>query len=178
MKPLLKRSTTTRARMTDSLFVTDFDPAIFSPCRRWRYRLERRWSAGARCAFILLNPSTADESSDDPTIRKCKAYAKRWGYGGLILGNLFAWRSTDPAALRTLPDPIGPDNDRHLLSIASEVDRVVCGWGTHGAFMARETAVLEMLTRAGAMPLALHRTADGHPGHPLYLRADAEPLPL
>lgn len=162
----------------NALFPPAFSPATFSPCRTWRYRLERRWSAGPTAAFILLNPSTADETNDDPTIRRCIGYAKGWGYGGLVLGNIFALRSTDPKGLYSHPDPVGPDNDRVLAEIAREADRIVCGWGTHGAFTGRGGAVLRVIREAGATPLALKLTSAGHPGHPLYLRSDLEPRPF
>jgi len=153
-------------------------PATFSPCRTWRYTLRRRWADGKSAAFILLNPSTADEVQDDPTIRRCIAYAKRWGYGGLILGNAFALRSTDPRGLYSHADPNGPGNDQALAEIAKEADRVVCGWGTHGALMGRGAAVLDIIRQAGAEPLALKLTAAGYPGHPLYLRQDLQPFPF
>lgn len=121
----------------------------------------------------MLNPSTADERQDDPTIRRCIAYAKRWGYGGLLIGNIFAFRSTDPKGLYATPDPVGPDNDFWLDKIARQADRVVCGWGVHGAHMGRGERVLWWLRRY--KPMALKITAEGHPGHPLYLRADLEP---
>ncbi len=155
-----------------------FAPAVFSPCRAWRYRLERRWGNGPLAAFILLNPSTADETNDDPTIRRCIGFAKAWGYSGLVLGNAFALRSTDPAALYVHDDPVGPDNDAALAAIARDAERVVCGWGTNGRHKDRGAAVLTMLRSAGATPMALSLTAGGSPGHPLYLRADAQPFPV
>ncbi len=161
--------------MTD-LFPLAFQPATFSPCRTWRYRLERRWGQGNTCAFIMLNPSTADEAQDDPTIRRCIGYAKRWGFGGLLIGNIFALRSTDPRGLYDARDPIGPENDYWLDQIARDADRIVCGWGTHGGFLHRGPAVLARLHRH--RPMALKITAEGHPGHPLYLKGDLEPKAL
>lgn len=160
------------------LFEADFEPATFSPCRIWRYRLERRWGAGLVAAFILLNPSTADETKDDPTIRRCIGFAKAWGYGGLVLGNLFAFRSTDPAGLRLTSDPIGPGNDEALRAIGAAADRVVCGWGSHGALTGRGAAVTDFLRSAGVPLFALAMTAGGQPGHPLYLPAAAKPFEL
>lgn len=104
--------------------------AIFSPCSRYRYRLERDLGAiGSHhdsVAFIMLNPSTADAERDDPTIRRCIGYARLWGYRRLIVGNAYAWRSTDPAGLWTAPDPVGPDNAFHLEQIARDAELVVC----------------------------------------------------
>lgn len=152
-----------------------FDPATFSPCRTWRYRLERQWGRGPKAAFILLNPSTADETKDDPTIRRCIGFAKAWGFGGLVLGNIFALRSTDPRGLYSHADPVGPGNDEALRGIAREAEKVVCGWGTHGALNDRGRFALAVLREAGATPLALKVTAEGFPGHPLYISADIQP---
>lgn len=161
----------------------DFDEpptAEFSPCRTWRYLLRRRWAAAPAIGFILLNPSTADETQDDPTIRRCIGYAKAWGFGGLILGNIFAYRSTDPRALRSAADPIGPGNDTWLHQICDEAHerRVVCGWGNHGAFMNRGREVIELMHGWRARPEALVLTNAGQPNHPLYLSASRTPVPL
>lgn len=163
------------------LFASSEKPAAeFSPCRTWRYVLRRSWAPGRALGFILLNPSTADETQNDPTIRRCIGYARAWGYGGIVLGNLFALRSTDPAALYSAPDPIGPENNSWLLAIAREVagGRIICGWGAHGALNHRGAAVLAMLGRIGADLQALTQTKDGHPGHPLYLSASLQPFAL
>lgn len=147
--------------------------AILSDCKSYRYRLERRWDMERpRVAFVMLNPSTADANLDDPTIRRCIGFAKAWGFGGLIVGNLFALRSTDPKALYSHSEPIGPDNDRHLLTIADDVDQIICAWGTNGALHGRGKAVVRMLR--GRNMLALKVTSDGSPGHPLYLPAAAQ----
>jgi hypothetical protein len=129
---------------------------------------------------VLLNPSTADETLDDPTIRRCVGYAKAWGYGGLVLGNLFALRSTDPRALRSAFDPIGPGNNEAMLAIVNECDhgRVICGWGNHGSFLNRSRDVRGLLPQWGARLEALAVTGSGEPGHPLYLRADLQPVVL
>jgi len=152
--------------------------ATFSPCRTWRYRLERRWAPGDLAAFILLNPSTADETRDDPTIRRCIGFARKWGFGGMILGNAFGLRSTDPRGLYSHPDPVGPDNDAALARIAADAGRVVCGWGVHGELRDRGESVARIIRQAGAVPLALRITKAGHPGHPLYLSASTIPSPF
>lgn len=109
--------------------------AVFSPCRRYRYRLERELGALASTrgavAFVGLNPSTADETVDDPTIRRCMRFARDWGFRRLVMANAYAWRSTDPAGLWTALDPVGPDNDAHLEAIAGDVELVVVAWGKH-----------------------------------------------
>jgi hypothetical protein len=165
--------------MTD-LFDDVSTGADFSLCRTWRYRLQRRWTDGPLVAFILLNPSTADETLDDPTIRRCIGYAKGWGYGGLVLGNIFAFRATDPKVMKAAADPVGPDNDAWLEKIAGQVGmgHLVCGWGGHGEHQGRGKTVMERLIGAGHLPKALTLTGNGMPGHPLYLRADLEPFVL
>lgn len=162
----------------DDLLIPAFEPATFSPCRTWRYRLERRWADGDAVGFILLNPSTADEHKDDPTIRRCIGYAKAWGFGGLVLGNIFALRSTDPAKLYTVDDPIGPDNNKWLRKIVGECATVVCGWGAHGECAFRGQEVLGLIRSMGRAPKALRVTKSGQPGHPLYLPSSLVPQEL
>ncbi|WP_028003193.1 DUF1643 domain-containing protein [Sinorhizobium meliloti] len=148
--------------------------ASLSACRTYRYRLDRVWSeAEPKVAFIMLNPSTADEQKDDPTIRRCIGFAKSWGYGGIVVGNLFALRSTDPKALYTHADPIGPDNDKYLWDIANDCHQVIAAWGTHGALNNRGHEVAHMLN--GTNLSALKVTAGGFPGHPLYIAASTQP---
>lgn len=99
--------------------------AEFSPCRVWRYALWRRWDFGSRCnmvAFVGLNPSTADESLDDATIRRCINFAKSWGYDGMYMLNAYAFRATDPRDMKAFHEPIGKDNDCTIARISSEVD--------------------------------------------------------
>jgi len=161
-------------------FVAELPAAEFSPCRTWRYVLRRRWGPGRPCGFILLNPSTADETENDPTIRRCIGYAKAWGFGALTLGNLFAFRATLPKDMRAAADPVGPDDDAALLAIAREAGegRIVCGWGAHGAFQGRSAAVLRLLHANSMHPHALTLTGAGEPGHPLYMRGDLKPFAL
>lgn len=148
--------------------------AHLSACGAYRYRLERQWDQGRpKVAFIMLNPSTADADQDDPTIRRCIGFAKSWGFGGLIVGNLFALRSTDPGALYRHPDPVGPDNDKHLGAIARSAEQVVCAWGTHGKLLARGLRVSELLADFNLSALKI--TADGLPGHPLYIAGNTQP---
>lgn len=148
--------------------------AVLSPCRTFRYRLDRVWSdAEPLVAFIMLNPSTADEQKDDPTIRRCVGFAKAWGYGGVVVGNLFSLRSTDPKALYGHADPVGPDNDKYLLEIAGDCHQVIAAWGTHGSLRERGREVAYMLN--GTNMSALKVTADGSPGHPLYIAANTAP---
>lgn len=148
--------------------------AVLSPCRRYRYALWRRWDERRGVVMIIaLNPSTADEARDDPTVRRCLAYARDWGYGGLCLTNLFALRATRPAALKTAVDPIGPENDRHLQAAARQADLRVAAWGVNGAHRGRASAVLSFLS--GLHCLRLSRA--GYPMHPLYLPRGLRPEP-
>ena len=148
--------------------------AVISACGTYRYRLERLWDAELpKVAFIMLNPSTADASNDDPTIRRCIGFAKAWGFGGLIVGNLFALRSTDPKALYSHSDPIGPDNDANLRAIALCSEQVICAWGAHGAYRDRGKHVGVLLDRFNLAALTI--TGKGEPGHPLYVPAATEP---
>jgi hypothetical protein len=122
-------------------------------------------------AFIMLNPSTADETDLDPTCRRCKGFAEDWGYGRLVVGNLFALRSTDPDQLYDHSDPVGPENDDHLQQICDEADMVVAAWGTHGDLHDRGREVAAMLPEL----YALDTTKAGHPNHPLYQPAEQTP---
>jgi len=147
--------------------------ATFSPCRQYRYRLWRVWGDGNhRCVFVGLNPSTADETRDDPTIRKCVGFSKRWGFGAIDMLNLFAWRSTDPTGLLSVDDPVGSDNDRTLAEVLSFAHRVVWAWGRHNARVRKLVAA--RLGAWHAVPKVcdvgtLGRADDGSPRHPLML---------
>jgi len=151
---------------------TDIRTAVFSPCRRYRYELWRKWSDAPACVFIGLNPSTADETQDDPTIRRCIAFARSWGHGALGMFNLFAFRATDPKEMLSTEDPVGPDNDRVLSSLPSAASMIVAAWGTHGAHLSRDKTVLSLLPKLHALRL----TKDGHPSHPLYLPSNLTPF--
>lgn len=149
-------------------------PAIFSECRRWRYTLTRSWLPESRLVnFVMLNPSTADEKTLDPTLRRCARYALDWGYSGFVVTNLFAWRATDPKAMKRAAlegeDVIGPKNDEWLSWIARHVETVVCGWGAHGKFQGRDEQVVAALRYEGIQLHWLRLNGDGAPAHPLYL---------
>ena len=148
--------------------------AVLSSDGLYRYSLWRVWDRSRPAVlFVMLNPSTADAREDDPTIRRCIRFARDWGHGSLLVGNLFGLRSTDPAALARHPDPVGPANDSALRELAEAADRVVVAWGSKGTLRARSLLVADQL--AGPRNLwALGVTADGQPRHPLYVRKDAE----
>lgn len=148
--------------------------AVFSQSLRYRYILGRHWDASrGTCAFIMLNPSTADENVLDPTVRRCVGFAKSWGYGSLLVGNIFALRSTDPANLYTAHDPVGTRNDEALREIVRLSAETVAAWGVHGALGGRGKKVLDMLGRSNLRSIGL--TKDGSPRHPLYARRTAPP---
>lgn len=155
-------------------------PAAFSPDRRYRYMLTREWNRDApRLMVVGLNPSTADEFSLDPTLRRVREFAKRWGMGGFVMTNLFAFRATKPDVMKTLGDwAVGPMNDQWLEHLAKESGLILAAWGAHGGFLGRDKAVLELLTTVrGSPPLCLGTTAKGFPRHPLYLKSDTDPIP-
>ena len=149
--------------------------AVFSECRRYRYALWRIWDEDMRYAmFICLNPSTADEAKDDPTVRRCAGFTRSWGYGGLYMANLFAYRSTDYRALKGGQDPVGPETDEWLRRLAQEAGVIVAAWGNQGSYRDRDWAVVEMFPDLCCLALTKH----GQPGHPLYLKGDLRPTPL
>lgn len=152
--------------------------AAFSPCRTWRYRLSRVWDVSLpRVNWLMLNPSTADAFDVDPTVRRTLGFADAWGFGAVEVTNVFALRSTDPKGLRQVVDPVGPANDTALLAAARAADLVVAGWGVHATLNDRERHVVELFADAGIVLHAVRVTKDGHPGHPLYVRSSARPLP-
>lgn len=136
---------------------------------QYRYSLWRIWdSSKPLILFICLNPSTADATVDDPTIRRCISFARSWGYGGLYMGNLFAFRATNPAELYEAPDPVGPKNDNRLFSMASKCQNIVFAWGTKGVLLERNKVISSKFPNSRC----ISKTKVGHPGHPLYLRSD------
>lgn len=139
--------------------------ALISPCGIYRYWLQRLWDeTRPPCAFIMLNPSTADATVDDATIKRVVGFSRTWGFGGVNVYNLFALRATDPNELLKHPDPVGPDNDAYLAQIPRTAV-IIAAWGNGGSFKRRDLAVRRMflgrLSRLGA-------TNKGQPPHPLY----------
>lgn len=147
--------------------------AVISRCEKYRYALRRTWDGTKpRVLFVGLNPSTADGVEDDPTLSRCIGYAKRWDYGGVLIGNLFALRSTDPSGLYKTDEPVGTENDHWLEALQSEAKLVVCAWGSMGGYMRRDEEVLQFLKE----PHCLVTLRDGRAGHPLYKPADLTPI--
>lgn len=158
--------------------------AVISNCGRYRYRLTRRWGDGYALPWIMLNPSTADGTEDDPTIRKCIGFATRLGYPAIEVFNLYAWRATKP---RDLPldtgDPIGPDTDQIMMDVfrdlrLDERGIVICAWGANARLHRRAQAIRTGLALAGVRLRALRLLADGTPEHPLMLPYSCRPVPL
>lgn len=144
--------------------------AVFSDCHRYRYFLSRRWDAGELCAFVGLNPSTADITRNDATVRKCIQFACAWGFSGIALVNLYARRCRYPQALRTSIDPVGPDNDAWLTRSVDEASLVIAVWGNGGARIYGDGTRrdIEIVKRRDDWH-CLGQTKLGAPKHPLYL---------
>jgi hypothetical protein len=152
--------------------------AVYSDCMAYRYALTRVWQASApRLVYVMLNPSTATEVSNDPTIERCQRRAVALKYGAMRIVNLFAWRETSPKALRQAADPVGPQNDATLLEAAGWADDILCAWGVHGDFLGRDIAALRCLSNAGRRLLCLGTTQSGAPRHPLYVSYATRPTP-
>jgi hypothetical protein len=132
--------------------------AVLSDCGEYRYELRRTWGADDEplVCWVMLNPSTADADQDDPTIRRCISFSNRWGFGRLVVVNLFARRATDPKELLHGGDPVGSANDASTLAAALEADRVIAAWGAHGSFLNRAARVTDLLCgpRPPATPLS------------------------
>jgi len=147
--------------------------ANFSEDRKYRYTLSRIWlPEKPYVCFVGLNPSTADENIDDPTIRRCLGYANAWGYGGLVMVNLFAFRATDPKDIMKAGDPIGPDNEWFLKRTSCDAGLTIIAWGTKGSYLNQDKDVLTFVLTD---PYYLKLTKEGYPAHPLYLKKDLKP---
>lgn len=151
--------------------------ARFSEDRVFRYELEIEFGAGdGTVNFIMLNPSTADEFKNDPTVERCERRAREWGYRRLIVTNLFAFRATDPRAMKAAVDPVGPGNDAAILAAAKESDLVIAAWGNHGSHLGRADVVRAALRSQRVRLKCLRVSKSGHPAHPLYLPYELEPI--
>ena len=149
--------------------------AVYSDCERYRYLLTRTWGPGPRALFIMLNPSTATEVQNDPTVERCQRRALALGFGAFRVTNIFAFRATDPRMMRAQPDPIGPANDAAILDSLPWADLVLCAWGNHGLHLDRGNKVAEMLRQAGTPLFHLGLTGQNQPRHPLYVGYDQPP---
>ena len=150
--------------------------AIISKDKIYRYKLSRTWdSTKPTILFIGLNPSIANENVDDPTITRCINFAKDWGYGTLLMANLFAFRSTYPKNIYLIDDPIGKDNDHYLLECVTQSDLIVACWGNNGTYMNREKVIKELLPNL----YCLQKNKNVNlPNHPLRLPRNIDPVPF
>ncbi|SMO92644.1 DUF1643 domain-containing protein [Ruegeria faecimaris] len=152
--------------------------AVYSDCERYRYSLTRIWDpTGRKALFVMLNPSTATEVQNDPTVERCERRARALGFGAFQVTNIFAWRDTDPRKMRAAADPVGPENDMAILNGVDWADQVIAAWGTHGAHLDRGTTVETLLRGTGQPMYHLGLTKDGHPKHPLYIAYTQNPEP-
>ena len=149
--------------------------AVYSDCGAYRYALTRRWGAGPRLLYVMLNPSTATETANDPTIERCQRRAVALGYGAFRVVNLFGLRATRPADLKAAAEPIGPGNDAAIIQGADWAQVILCAWGVHGAHRGRDAAVLPLLRDAGPVICNLGLTNGGQPRHPLYISYSCRP---
>ena len=149
--------------------------AVFSDCRKFRYALWRMWDGDKPLVMIIgLNPSTADEKVNDPTITRCISFACSWGYGGVCVTNLFGFRTTAPTELKAYHDPIGKENDAWVHEMAKEAAITVAAWGNHGKFLNRSVEFLSSLDQLHCIKM----NKSGEPAHPLYLKAELNPVPM
>jgi hypothetical protein len=150
--------------------------AVYSPCEAYRYALTRVWNpAGRKALFVMLNPSTATEVQNDPTVERCERRARALGFGAFRVANIFAYRATDPKVMRAQGDPVGPGNDAAIAEGAAWTDQVICGWGSHGAHLERGAAVTALLRATGLPLYHLGLTLAGAPKHPLYIGYQVQP---
>lgn len=149
--------------------------AALSTCRKYRFALWRTWDeTKPYVMFVGLNPSTADETSDDPTLIRCINYAKSWDFGGVCMANLFAYRATNPNDMKIAADPIGQENNRWLKKLANDAGLIVAAWGNDGAYLGRSAQVKTLLANMHCLKL----NKSGEPAHPLYQKSDIAPVPM
>jgi len=150
--------------------------AVYSECEAYRYSLTRVWAPGGRkAAFVMLNPSTATEVQNDPTVERCERRARALGFGAFSVTNIFAYRATDPKVMRAQPDPVGPGNDAAIAEAAGWADTVIAAWGTHGEHRGRGAEVETLLRGVGKPVYHLGLSKAGHPKHPLYIAYAQQP---
>lgn len=150
--------------------------AVYSDCEHYRYSLVRTWDPeGPKALFVMLNPSTATEVQNDPTVERCERRARALGFGSFCVTNIFAWRDTDPKNMRAAAEPVGPENDATIACFAQWADQIICAWGTHGAYLERGPHVEALLRKSGHDLYHLGLSKAGHPKHPLYIAYEKQP---
>ena len=151
--------------------------AVYSDCESYRYSLCRIWEPKKKkLTFVLLNPSTATELQNDPTVERCERRARTLGFGAFLVCNIFAWRDTSPEKMKKASDPIGNHNDKAILSGCVWGDKIICAWGTHGSHLNRGEKVLEIIRTISKNPYHLGLTKAGFPKHPLYISYEQDPI--
>lgn len=149
--------------------------AHISECKKFRYSLWRRWDEQKPLVmFVCLNPSTADALNNDPTLNRCIDFSRNLGFGGILLGNLFAYRATQIEVMLRQKDPIGPENDLYLKEMSKRAEFSICAWGNHGLHLGRSEDVLKILDKVFCLKI----NKSGQPSHPLYLKSDLRPIKL
>ena len=149
--------------------------AVYSDCESYRYLLTRVWGAGQKALFIMLNPSTATEMQNDPTVERCERRSRALGFGAFRVTNIFAFRATDPKVMRAAADPVGPESDTAILNSLAWADQIICAWGNHGLHLDRGAKVQTLLQATGRPLLHLGLTGQNQPKHPLYISYDQQP---
>lgn len=156
----------------DSMANIEFG-AVFDASGKYRYALWRAWSLDhARIVFVMLNPSTAEEHKNDPTIRRCMEFAHAWQFGSIEVVNLFAYRTTYARELLKVDDPVGEENNRYLCQAVERCSSVLVGWGANGILLGRDQQVMKLLVHLMKNVYCLGLTKGGHPRHPLYVKGD------
>ncbi|WP_438990678.1 DUF1643 domain-containing protein [Lentibacter sp.] len=151
--------------------------AVYSDCERYRYLLTRIWEPeGRKALFIMLNPSTATEVQNDPTVERCERRARALGFGGFRVTNIFAWRDTDPKNMRAAEEPVGAENDATIAQSCDWADQIIAAWGAHGEHLQRGQAMEALLRDRGLPVFHLGLTKAGHPKHPLYIAYTEQPV--
>jgi len=169
-----------RTHETTGVLVPTYSVARYSDCEKYRYYLKRTWDFTLPVVnYLMLNPSTATEEQNDPTLARCEARARNWSYGSMIITNLFAYRATDPKDMKRQADPVGVGNLDQIREAANEADLIICGWGQYGKHLCQDLQVLRVLERID-LPAKVHalRITNGVPHHPLYLSYDLKPVPF
>ena len=144
--------------------------AVYSNCENYRYTLTREWDAEKqKVLFIMLNPSTADETKNDATVERCERRARNLNFGSVRICNIFAWRETNPFKLKQKTKPIGKDNNKIIQDSTIWANDIICAWGTHGSHLERDEEIKKLLSSNGCKLYHLGLTKNGHPKHPLYV---------
>lgn len=153
-------------------------PCVISPCGQYRYVLYRIWNVVEKPRLLLwicLNPSIADANVTDPSLTRMIGFAKAWGYDGICVVNLFAFRSPKPAVMKSAADPVGDDCDYWIGAVAEHCEMAVAGWGADGSFQNRDKQIVALFSAWGRDLYCLKENADGAPMHPLFAKGDLQP---